>query len=597
MKLRTRATSRRTKGAIAGLLAFSLLAAACGGAQEGSEGGNGGEGGSELADAGLNVEAGESGLEDAGDPVRGGKLIYGLEADTNSGFCLSEGQLAISGMMVVRAVYDTLTVPNAEGGYSPYLAESVEPNDDFTAWTITLREGITFHDGSDLTAEVVKNNIDAYRGVYPGRSSLLGAFVLKNIADTRVVDDLTVEVTTTVPWVAFPAFLYGSSRFGIMAQAQLDDPETCSRELIGTGPFVFESWTPNQKLVATANPDYWQIAPDGEPYPYVDSIEFRPITDGQVRNNALESGDINIMHSSNADDIGNKLKDLRDAGKINMLVSEDSAEIAFIQLNHTEPPFDDKGMREAFAMGGDREEINQIIGDGLPTIADGPFAADSIAYVEDPGFPEFDLDKAKAAVKAYVDGGGKPEFTLTSTTDTTTKKLAGLVQQRAQAAGMTVKIVLRDQAALINDAIGKKYQAMLFRNYPGGDPDGNYVWWYSGTTAEDGTFAPNLVNFAGFQDDEVDRLLDEGRSEPDPDKRATIYQDLNKRMATEVHGIWSWYTPWAIAEAPNVHGVFGPPLPGEDATQPGEATTEDPAFQPNRGLATGHSLLGLWIAE
>ena len=594
MMFHARPATRRRRDALAGLLVVGLLAAGCGGASESSSPTSDGPGGG-LADQGLNVEAGESGLEEAGDPVRGGKLIYGLEADSNSGFCLSEGQLAISGMMVVRAVYDTLTVPNAEGGYSPYLAESVEPNDDFTAWTITLREGITFHDGSDLTAEVVKNNIDAYRGVYPGRSSLLGAFVLKNIADTRVVDDLTVEVTTTVPWVAFPAFLYGSSRFGIMAQAQLDDPETCSRELIGTGPFVFESWTPNQKLVATANPDYWQIAPDGEPYPYVDSIEFRPITDGQVRNNALESGDINIMHTSNSSDIGNKLKDLRDAGKINLLVSEANAEVGFVQLNHTVPPFDDKSMREAFAMGGDREGINQIMAEGLPTIANGPFAPDSPAYVEDTGFPEFDLEKAKAAVKAYVAGGGKAEFTLTGTTDTTVKKLAGLVQQRAEAAGMKVKIVLRDQAALINDAIGKKYQAMLFRNYPGGDPDGNYVWWYSGTTAEDGTFAPNLVNFAGFRDDEVDRLLDEGRSEPDPDERAAIYQELNTRMATEVHGVWFTYTPWAIAEAADVHGVFGPPLPGEDPSQPGEATTDDPARQPSLGLATGHSLIGLWI--
>src|SRR5699024_6875540 len=137
-----------------------------------------------------------------------------------------------------------------------------------------LREGITFHDGSALTAEVVKNNLDAYRGQYEGRSSLLFAFILGNIDEIEVVDDLTLTVTTEVPWVAFPAYLYSSSRLGIMAQAQLDD-DNCGTNLIGTGPFEFKSWNQNEKFEAVRNEDYWQIAPDGEPYPYADAIEFR----------------------------------------------------------------------------------------------------------------------------------------------------------------------------------------------------------------------------------------------------------------------------------------------------------------------------------
>src|SRR5690606_14591323 len=149
MSLRPRSTGRRSRRALAGILALSLVAAACGGAKSGDS-----EKSSSVEDKRLRAEDGESGLAEAGDPKRGGHLIYGLEADTNGGFCLTEGQLAIAGMMVVRAVYDTLTVPNAEGGYSPYLAKSITPNDDYTEWNIELREGIKFHDGSDLTAEV-----------------------------------------------------------------------------------------------------------------------------------------------------------------------------------------------------------------------------------------------------------------------------------------------------------------------------------------------------------------------------------------------------------------------------------------------------------
>ena len=106
---------------------------------------------------------------EAGEPQRGGSVTYGLEAETGDGWCLQEAQLAISGTMVARSIYDTLTAPNADGEYVPYLAESVEPDQDYKEWTITLRDGVTFHDGSPLTAEVVKNNLDAYRGQYPAR--------------------------------------------------------------------------------------------------------------------------------------------------------------------------------------------------------------------------------------------------------------------------------------------------------------------------------------------------------------------------------------------------------------------------------------------
>ena len=96
--------------------------------------------------------------------------------------------------MVADTIYDTLTRPNADGDYEPWLAESVEPNDDYTQWTIKLREGVKFHDGSDLTAEVVKNNLDAYRGQYPTRSPLLFTFTFANIAS---VDPARVHPSST----------------------------------------------------------------------------------------------------------------------------------------------------------------------------------------------------------------------------------------------------------------------------------------------------------------------------------------------------------------------------------------------------------------
>src|SRR4051794_24452003 len=237
MRQANRLSGRRVAGGIAAAVALSLLAAGCGGTTKDASN----KATQSLSEQGLTAKAGESGLKDAGTPQRGGKLVYGLEADSSGGYCLPEGQLAISGMMVVRAIYDTLTVPNNNGGYTPYLAKSVTPSADYKTWTITVRDGIKFHDGSALTGQGVKNNLDAYRGTYPTRKPLLFTFVLSNIVSTSASGQV-VTVKTKVPWVAFPAYLYSSSRMGIMGQAQLDDKNTCDRKLIGTGPFKFVSW-------------------------------------------------------------------------------------------------------------------------------------------------------------------------------------------------------------------------------------------------------------------------------------------------------------------------------------------------------------------
>ena len=141
---------------LAPLLALVLIASACGGGDDDDDSsGGGGE---------------HANPRDEGTPVPGGEITYGLEAETAGGWCLPEAQLAISGIQVARAIYDTLTAPDENGEIKPFLAESVEPNADNTVWTIKLRDGIKFHDGTALDATVVKNNLDAYRGAYPAAS-------------------------------------------------------------------------------------------------------------------------------------------------------------------------------------------------------------------------------------------------------------------------------------------------------------------------------------------------------------------------------------------------------------------------------------------
>ncbi|HTO00741.1 MAG TPA: ABC transporter substrate-binding protein, partial [Microthrixaceae bacterium] len=297
-------------------LAATLVLGACGG------------------DGGSSSGTDSKKTDDTSKPVYGGKLTYALEAESADGWCLPEAQLAIAGIQVARTIYDTLTAPNAEGDYVPFLAEEVTPNTDFTEWTIKVREGVKFHNGTALDATVVKNNLDAYRGTYPARNPLLFRFVYSNIKDVAVKDPLTVVVTMNGPWSAFPSALYGSGRIGMMAQEQLDDPETCDTKLIGTGPFSLVEWAQNDHLLTKKNPDYWGTDADGGQLPYLDELEYRPIIEASSRTNALLGGDVNAIHTSTPEQI-DALRNADSEGKVTNFESDKFAETTFGQLNNS----------------------------------------------------------------------------------------------------------------------------------------------------------------------------------------------------------------------------------------------------------------------
>ncbi len=516
----------------------------------------------------------ESGMPEDPKPVRGGQLVYGVEAD-NDNFCLPEAQMAIAGIQIARAIYDPLVVPNAEGGYSPYLAESVEPNADYTEWTIKLRPNITFHNGEKLDATVVMNNLDAYRGK-PGsnRASLLLAFAYSDIANVSVVNELTVKVETTRPWVAFDASLYNSGRVLMLAQEQLDaDTEACAKRPIGTGPFQLSSWEEGVSMKLQRNENYWLPAPDGEPYPYANAVDFRFLPNDDARIAALQQGDINIMHSSSSADIAKNLAQLRDDGAINLLVSQNRTETTYFMLNAQEgSPFARRDVRVAVAQAIDRERINELGNRNLPSIADGPFAPEVMGYLEENGFPDHDPEAAKAFVQKMKDAGEDTTFRLLSSNNPSTIRASSLAKEMLEEAGFTVELEVELQVDLIRRAIGGEYDMAYFRNQPGDDPDVNYNWWYGGG---------NPVNFGKFSDDVIDENLDLGRENPDEDVRREAYETVNRRMGEQVYNVYLYYQPWAVAMAPNVHGVFGPTLPNGD--------------DPSARLANGHPVIGLWI--
>lgn len=555
---------RRVRLAVLAIVGSVSLIAGCGGGTSDDPNDDSGE------------AATESGVGDYG-----GRVVYGLEAENANGWCLAEAQLAISGIQVARSIYDTLTIPNEDGVAVPFLAKDLTPNDDFTEWNIELREGIVFHDGTALDATVVKNNLDAYRGAYPARKPLLFTFVFGNIADVEVIDASNLKVTTNTPWSSLPNALWGNGRIGIMAQAQLDDPDTCDSNPIGTGPFKLTEWKQNEKLVVARNADYWRTDADGQQLPYLDEIEYRPVADSSARTNALLAGDLTMAHTVTPEQI-DALQSAASDGTITALTSEKFTEVQFLQLNNSKPPFDNKNARMAIISAIDRETLNQTVNLGLPTVANGPFAPGNIGYLDDVGYPGYDLDAAKDYVAAYEsEAGRKLSFTIVVTPDPSANASMAMIQNMAKDAGMEVNISVMEQAQQVSTAISGDFEAMSFRNFPGGDPDANYVWWY-GHSLKDPN-APNRVNFARFNDPEINRLLDEGRVTADKDERKGIYEDLNRRFASEGYNAWLHWALWNVSSATDVKGILGPDLPNGD--------------KPSPALVNGHSMAGVWIDD
>ncbi|MCB1256498.1 MAG: ABC transporter substrate-binding protein [Microthrixaceae bacterium] len=516
---------------------------------------------------------GKSTETEPSEPQYGGNVIYGIAAENADGWCLSEAQLAPPGIQVARSIYDTLTIPNEDGELVPFLAKSLTPNDDFTEWTMELREGIKFHDGTALDSTVVKNNVDAYRGAYPARHPLLFSFVFDNIADVEVTGPMTLKLTTIAPWSSLPQVLWSTGRTGIMAQAQLDDPDTCDTKLIGTGPFELVEWAQNERLVLKRNESYWQRDASGNQLPYLDGLEYRPAPDAGSRTNSLLAGELNAMTTASAQQMA-VLKDAESNGKVTNVLSDEFPTVAFIQLNNSIPPFNNKNARLAVISALDMETFNQTINLGELKIANGPFAPGNIGYLKDTGYPTFNLDQAKKYLDAYTSETGESlKFSIVSPSDQPTVSAMTLVQEMLKKAGIAVTVTPMEIAAMISTAVSGNYTGMAFANFPGGDPDDNRVWWYGASP----------VNLSKFNDAEINRLLDEGRASGDPETRQRVYSEINRRFASEGYSVWLNWVLTDVATAPNVHGVFGAKLPNGD--------------DPSRALANGHSTAGLWIDQ
>ena len=516
----------------AALAAGGGLLAACG--SSGSAKGSGSSSGGTKGTPGVSNAT----------PKRGGTLNIGVEAEDN-GFNPTIASWDVTGNMYGHAIYDTLTAVDSNGKPQAYLAQSITPNADFTQWTLKLRPNVMFHDGSVCDANAVVGSLEA------NVHSPQNGFALTNVDSVTNPDASTVVIKTKTPWSAFPYYLSGAIG-SVMAPAMLKAADGGNRSPIGTGPFVFKEWVPNDHFTATRNPHYWQSS-----LPYVDTVTFHPIPDHQSRENSLKAGQIDIMHT---DDTQTAVDFMNDSSYqyINDLHNPAGEnEQHFYMINTAVPPLDDIRVRQALAYSIDRRKVVEIEFNNLPPDSTGPFGPAS-PYHSDTGYPSYDLAKAKALVKAYEAEKGPVKFQLSTVNDAKDLAVTQLVQSMFQAAGMQATIVQVQQSQYIVQALLGQYGVREWRQYAAADPDEDYVWWIGSSSAPVGKIA---LNFARNSDPQLDAALNQGRTSADPATRKTAYETVAKRLATDIPYLWINQSIWSVIAKPNVMDFDNPVFP------------------------------------
>lgn len=475
-------------------------------------------------------------------PRRGGSIVFGTTSEID-GFNPVTNRWDRTGIEYARTVFDPLMAVAADGSVRPYLARSVTPSDDFTVWSIELRPQITFHDGEPLTAQVVAHHLDTFVHGLNGAG-------LSAVDTVSATGDLTVTVKTKTPWVPFPLYLTGQIGY-IPSPRQQADPNG-SMHPIGTGPFVFEEWVPGDHFKATRNPRYWRTG-----LPYLDSIEFRPITDDISRQNSLESGSIDILSTTSTQSI----LALRAMSSVQYIDDSHSSigepDMNFIMFNLDSPPLNDLRVRQAIAHATDRPLLSSTIYNSVAPISNGPFVPGS-PYYNDTGFPGFDLTKARLLVQSYEAEKGPIDFELGSTTAPQGIAQNQVLQQMWRKAGIQTRLVEIADSTYINNFLLGHYQAYGMTQYAAPDPDANYIFWNSRYAYPIGQLA---INFSRNRDPQLDAALQTGRETADPSVRAGAYKKVADRLAADLPNLWLTRAVNAVAANRRVMNFANPVLP------------------------------------
>ena len=408
------------------VLASALVLAGCGGnagqtATQTSAGGPAAEGTQAPSDA----PAGTGAATDSGN---GRNLVIAV----NNNFITLDTHASRDSLTnsVNEIMYESLVRYDDDLNLVPNLAESFEISDDALVYTFKLKEGITFHDGELLTAEVVKANID--RVMNPDKA-LRQARTFSYAEEINILDDYTLEVKLRQPYMAFLSRL---EAFRIISPAALENEDKLPKNPVGTGQFRFVEWVEGDHMTVEKNPD-WRNADQIQ----VDTITFKFVPENGTRVAMLETGEADIIYP-----MPNEMVSKIEANSDLVLEVRDSTVCRYVTMNQNVKPFDDVRVRQALNYAIDKDAFIAVVKGGYGNKLNSAMSPVLPYYVEHEEYA-YNIEKAKELLTeaGYPDGF---EATIWGNTESETVRGMNFIEQQLSLIGVKLNVMPLEEGTL-----------------------------------------------------------------------------------------------------------------------------------------------------
>ncbi|HEX7127848.1 MAG TPA: ABC transporter substrate-binding protein [Thermodesulfobacteriota bacterium] len=456
---------------------------------------------------------------DAQEMRRGGTLVYGKPKDAVK----LDPQNVTDGESfdVTRHIFENLVqFVDEKTEVRPGLAESWSVSNDGKTWTFKLRRGVKFHDGTPFNAQAVVFNFErmAYENnpYHKGPFSYYASFFNGYPGDLEKVyaaDEHTVVFQLKKPIAPFLSNLATSS-FGIMSPESVKKyGDDIFKNPVGTGPFKFVEWVPNERLVLEKNKDYWDRGK-----PILDRIIFRTIPENSVRVLELEKGSIHVMHGFDTDQALRirQNKDLK-------LYTQTGMNVGYLAMQTEKKPFDDKRVRQAINMAVNKQALVKALYGEFGNAAKNPMPPVLWGYNDAVQDYPYDPDRAKKLLAdAGYPNGFKSELWAMPVARPympDARKAAEALQADLRKIGVETEIVTMDWGVYLERTKKGDYNGLALLGWTGdnGDPD-NFIFTLLGGPSRGGN------NIAQYRNPKVDELLLRAQTLTDQKERAKLYE-------------------------------------------------------------------------
>ncbi|MDR3038261.1 MAG: peptide-binding protein [Candidatus Adiutrix sp.] len=424
---------------------------------------------------------------------------------------------------VIERVYDGLVKLDKDLALAPALAESWEFSEDRKTLTFKLRPGVRWHDGAPFTAA---DALFTYELMVDPNTPTAYANSFQQIEKAEAVDDLTFRVTYKRPL----AKALSSWSFAIMPAHLLKsrplETSSLARRPIGTGPYKLETWEAGQRVILTANDDYF------EGRPHLDRVIIKIIPDLNAQMMELLAGHIDTMGLT--PDQYEEKSAAADFKAAYNVFRYPAFSYGYLGFNLEKPLFQDKRVRRALAYAIDKKEIVDGVLLGLGRVANGPFKPDMWANNRNVEPYPFDQARARALLAeagwadtdgdGLLDKAGRPfRFTIvTNQGNKIREQAATIIQARLREIGVEVDIRVIEWAAFLKEYLDRhNFDALVMGWTIPTDPDMYDIWHSSKNRAGE-------LNFISYKNEEVDRLVDEARFILDQAERKKAYDRVQE---------------------------------------------------------------------